>query len=74
MFIGVPVYNIPLTMTHSSSGKARPSIADLEQAALSVVHLMQNVAGLANIRIALIGDLAVKKYLEQPGTCEVGRG
>ncbi|KAI0447263.1 hypothetical protein F4803DRAFT_363603 [Xylaria telfairii] len=57
-------------MTHSSLGKARPSIADLEQAALSVVHLMQNVAGLANIRIALIGDLAVKKYLEQPGTCE----
>ncbi|KAI0458417.1 hypothetical protein F5B21DRAFT_500315 [Xylaria acuta] len=57
-------------MPHSSSGKARPSIADLEQAALSVIHLMQGVAGLANIRLALIGDLAVKKYLEQPGSCE----
>ncbi|KAI8950451.1 hypothetical protein F4801DRAFT_579457 [Xylaria longipes] len=57
-------------MPHLTSGKARPSIADLEQAALSVIHLMQGVAGLANIRLALIGDLAVKKYLEQPGPCE----
>ncbi|GAP87226.1 hypothetical protein SAMD00023353_2300290 [Rosellinia necatrix] len=57
-------------MPHSSTGKARPSIADLEQAALSVVHLIQGVAGLANIRIALIGDLAVKKYLGHPGPCE----
>ncbi|KAI0862812.1 hypothetical protein F4860DRAFT_98199 [Xylaria cubensis] len=57
-------------MPHLLSGKGRPSIADLEQAALSVIHLMQGVAGLANIRIALIGDLAVKKYLEQPGSCE----
>ncbi|KAI0872985.1 hypothetical protein GGS24DRAFT_465478 [Hypoxylon argillaceum] len=57
-------------MPHSSSGTARLSAADLEQAALSVIHLMQGVPGLANIRLALIGDLAVKKYLEWPVPCE----
>jgi hypothetical protein len=50
---------------------ARPSVADLEQAALAVIHLMKGVSGLANIRLALIGDLAVRKYLEQQGPCEV---
>ncbi|TGJ82818.1 hypothetical protein E0Z10_g5940 [Xylaria hypoxylon] len=57
-------------MPHSSSGMAWPSIADLEQAALSVVHLMQGVAGLTNMRLALVGDLAVKKYLQEPRPCE----
>ncbi|KAI0192777.1 hypothetical protein F4808DRAFT_442763 [Astrocystis sublimbata] len=57
-------------MPHSSSGNMRPSLAELEQAAFSVVHLMQSVAALANVRIALTGDLAVKKYLQQPGPCE----
>jgi hypothetical protein len=50
---------------------AWPSLGDLEQAALSVVRLMQGVEGLANIRLAVIGDLAVKKYLDQPGYCPV---
>ncbi|KAI0097988.1 hypothetical protein GGR51DRAFT_452163 [Nemania sp. FL0031] len=55
-------------MPHSSLGMAaRLSVADLEQAASAVVHLMQGVAGLANVRLALIGDLAVKKYLDWPG-------
>ncbi|KAI1824385.1 hypothetical protein F4861DRAFT_531023 [Xylaria intraflava] len=49
---------------------ARPSAADLEQAAISVVHLMRGVPGLANVRLALIGDLAVQKYLGQPRACE----
>ncbi|KAI1111879.1 hypothetical protein F5Y14DRAFT_423913 [Nemania sp. NC0429] len=57
-------------MPHSSSGMARPSIADLEQAALSVVRLMQGVPGFTNIRLAVAGDLAVKKYLARPGLCE----
>lgn len=58
-------------MPHSSSGMARPSVADLEQAALSVIHVIQGVTGFTNIRLALIGDLAVKKYLGRPGLCEV---
>ncbi|KAI1163487.1 hypothetical protein F5B18DRAFT_317589 [Nemania serpens] len=57
-------------MPHSSSGMARPSVADLEQAALSVIHVIQGVTGFTNIRLALIGDLAVKKYLGRPGLCE----
>ncbi|KAI1181128.1 hypothetical protein F4777DRAFT_3299 [Nemania sp. FL0916] len=58
-------------MPHSSSGSmARPSIADLEQAALAVIRLMQGVDGFANIRLAVVGDLAVKKYVEQSGPCE----
>ncbi|KAI2639375.1 hypothetical protein GGS21DRAFT_427596 [Xylaria nigripes] len=49
----------------------RPSVADLEQAAISIVHLMKGVPGLASVRLALIGDLAVQKYLvEQPEPCE----
>ncbi|KAI3327051.1 hypothetical protein HD806DRAFT_381593 [Xylariaceae sp. AK1471] len=69
-FTGVPTYNLPHIMPHSSSGMARPSVADLEQAAVSVIHLMKGAPGLANIRLALIGDLAVRKYLEQPVPCE----
>ncbi|KAI1278927.1 hypothetical protein F5Y07DRAFT_58057 [Xylaria sp. FL0933] len=57
-------------MPHSSSGMARPSIVDFETAALSVVHLMRGVAELANVRLALVGDLAVMKYLSQAGPCE----
>ncbi|KAI1744606.1 hypothetical protein F4680DRAFT_231454 [Xylaria scruposa] len=60
-------------MPHLSSGKAGkagPSLADLEHAALSVIHLIQGVAGLADIEIALIGDLAVMKYLEQSDSCK----
>ncbi|KAI0405951.1 hypothetical protein F4802DRAFT_125815 [Xylaria palmicola] len=57
-------------MPHSSSGMARPTAADLELAALAVVRLMQSVAGLVNIRLALVGDMAVRKYLGQPGPCE----
>ncbi|KAI1424553.1 hypothetical protein F5Y12DRAFT_437864 [Xylaria sp. FL1777] len=57
-------------MPHSSSGMARPSIVDLETAALSVVHLMQGVAELVNVRLALVGDLAVRKYLTQSRPCE----
>ncbi|KAI1809042.1 hypothetical protein GGS20DRAFT_591157 [Poronia punctata] len=48
---------------------ARPTITDLEQAALAVIQVMKGAPGLANIRLALIGDLAVKKYLTQPGPC-----
>ncbi|KAI1125613.1 hypothetical protein F5Y10DRAFT_267932 [Nemania abortiva] len=61
---------MPHSSLGSDTGMARLSIADLEQAALAVIHLMQGVAGLANIRLALIGDLAVKKYLEWPGLSE----
>jgi len=51
---------------------ARPTLPDIEQAALSIVQLMKGVPGLANVRLALIGDLAVRKYLvQQPGPCEV---
>ncbi|GAW15476.1 hypothetical protein ANO14919_048870 [Xylariales sp. No.14919] len=57
-------------MPHSSSGMAWPSVADLEQAALSVLHLMRGVAGLTNMRLAVAGDLAVKKYLGEPRPCE----
>ncbi|KAI1433242.1 hypothetical protein GGR50DRAFT_513018 [Xylaria sp. CBS 124048] len=57
-------------MPRLSSGMARPSAADLEQAAISVVHLMRGVPGLASVRLALIGDLAVQKYLGQSGPCE----
>ena len=66
-------FHFPLDMPHSSSGMAGPSIADLEAAALSVVHLLQGVAELANVRIALVGDLAVRKYLAEPRPCEVCR-
>jgi hypothetical protein len=66
----VSLYNFSDSMPHLS-GTARPSVADLEQAALSVIHLMKGAPGLSNIRLALIGDLAVRKHLEQPGTCEV---
>ncbi|KAI8632780.1 hypothetical protein F5Y19DRAFT_329757 [Xylariaceae sp. FL1651] len=57
-------------MPHSSSTVARPAIVDLEQAALCVIQLMKDVPGLANIRLAIIGDLAVRKYLNQPGPCD----
>ncbi|KAJ3579545.1 hypothetical protein NPX13_g1020 [Xylaria arbuscula] len=49
---------------------AGPSIADLEAAALSVIHLLQDAAELSNVQIALVGDLAVRKYLAEPRPCE----
>ncbi|KAI0397694.1 hypothetical protein F5Y17DRAFT_414289 [Xylariaceae sp. FL0594] len=53
------------------SSMARPTLADLEQAALSVVQLMKAVPGLANVRLALIGELAISKYLvQQSRPCE----
>lgn len=75
----IPIDLLPDAMPHLSSGigigigmvMARPSVADLEHAALSVIHLMKGVPGLTNIQLALIGDLAVRKYLEHPGPCEV---
>ncbi|KAI1292389.1 hypothetical protein F5Y03DRAFT_375973 [Xylaria venustula] len=58
-------------MPHSSSGMAQPSIADLEAAALSVIHLIQGVAELVNVPLVLVGDLAVAKYLSQSRPCEI---
>ncbi|KPM40281.1 hypothetical protein AK830_g6300 [Neonectria ditissima] len=41
------------------------SFAQLEQAALHVLHLIRNTRGLENTRLAVMGDLAVCKYLAQ---------
>ncbi|KAF7560812.1 hypothetical protein G7046_g3349 [Stylonectria norvegica] len=40
-----------------------PSFAQLEQAALHIVRLIKDTPGLENTRLAVIGDLAVCKYL-----------
>lgn len=40
-----------------------PSFAALEQAASHIVHLIRNTRGLENTKLAVIGDLAVHKYL-----------
>ncbi|KAH6880711.1 hypothetical protein B0T10DRAFT_519053 [Thelonectria olida] len=40
-----------------------PSFAHLEQAASHIVHLIRNTRGLEHTRLAVIGDLAVRKYL-----------
>ncbi|KAK7422845.1 hypothetical protein QQX98_001412 [Neonectria punicea] len=43
------------------------SFVQLEQAALHVLHLIRNTRGLENTRLAVMGDLAVCKYLPQHG-------
>jgi hypothetical protein len=40
-----------------------PSFARLEQAASHIIHLIRNTRGLEHTRLAVIGDLAVRKYL-----------
>ncbi|KAM0547819.1 hypothetical protein ACHAPJ_010165 [Fusarium lateritium] len=41
----------------------RLSFAQLEQAALHIIRLIADIPGLENTRLAIIGDLAVTKYL-----------
>lgn len=41
------------------------SFAQLEQAALHILRLIRDTPGLANTRLAVVGDLAVCKYLPQ---------
>ncbi|UPK91584.1 hypothetical protein LCI18_002519 [Fusarium solani-melongenae] len=43
------------------------TFAQLEQAALYVVRLIADIPGLENTRLAIIGDLAVTKYLPNHG-------
>lgn len=43
------------------------TFAQLEQAALYVVRLIADTPGLENTRLAIIGDLAVTKYLPNHG-------
>ncbi|KAI1260336.1 hypothetical protein F5Y18DRAFT_255723 [Xylariaceae sp. FL1019] len=57
-------------MPRPSTAVARPGFEDLEQAASCVIRLMRDAPALANTRLALIGDLAVTKYLQQPASCE----
>lgn len=40
-----------------------PTFAQLEQAALHILRLISDAAGLENTRLAVTGDLAVCKYL-----------
>jgi hypothetical protein len=40
-----------------------PSFADLEQAALHVIRLIRDIPSLENTKLAVIGDLAVCRYL-----------
>ncbi|CAM1505996.1 Fc.00g116330.m01.CDS01 [Cosmosporella sp. VM-42] len=41
------------------------NFTQLEQAAFHILHLIRNTNGLQNTRLAIIGDLAVRKYLPQ---------
>ncbi|GKU03884.1 unnamed protein product [Fusarium langsethiae] len=43
----------------------RLSFAQLEQAALHIIRLIADIPGLENTRLAIIGDLAVNKYLSR---------
>ncbi|KAL6917418.1 hypothetical protein ACHAPO_010139 [Fusarium lateritium] len=43
----------------------RLSFAQLEQAALHIIRLIADIPGLENTRLAIVGDLAVNKYLSQ---------
>lgn len=43
----------------------RLSFAQLEQAALHIIRLIADIPGLDNTKLAIIGDLAVAKYLSR---------
>lgn len=49
----------------------RLSFAQLEQAALHIIRLIADIPGLENTRLAIIGDLAVNKYLSGRGRVAV---
>lgn len=42
-----------------------PSFAQLEKAASAIVELIKSTPGLGNTRLAVLGDLAVCKYLSR---------
>ncbi|KAI1329924.1 hypothetical protein F5Y16DRAFT_364389 [Xylariaceae sp. FL0255] len=53
-----------------TSSASALSLRDYEQATLCIIRLMKETSALANVRLAVVGDLAVKKYLGQSGPCE----
>ncbi|KAH9906235.1 hypothetical protein F4778DRAFT_778627 [Xylariomycetidae sp. FL2044] len=60
-----PTGRQPLAMPSSSSSSSLVTFDKLEQAALHIVQLVADTPGLGNTRLAVIGDLAVCKYLRQ---------
>ena len=48
-----------------SAQQQQPGFAQLEQAALHILRLISDTPGLENTRLAVVGDLALRKYLPE---------